>query len=73
MLGTSDAWSMSPLSQLATKPAYYIADCRIFGMRAVNNHVLLYLFMTPFEHCGMQARYTRCLFMDLDGKNTIHF
>ena len=62
MLRTSDAWSMSPLSQLATEPAYYIVDCRIFGMRAVNNHVLLYLFMTPFEHCGMQARYRQDYF-----------
>ena len=31
MLGTSDAWSMSRLSQQATKPAYYIVDCRIYG------------------------------------------
>ena len=30
MLGTSDAWSMSHLSQQTSKkPAYYVVDCRI--------------------------------------------
>ena len=29
MFGTSDAWSMSHLSQLPSKPAYYIEDCWI--------------------------------------------
>ena len=29
MLGTSDAWSMSHLSQQPTKPVYYIEDCWI--------------------------------------------
>ena len=29
MLGTSDAWSTSHLSQQRSKPAYYIVDCRI--------------------------------------------
>ena len=31
ILGTSDACSTSHLSQRTSKPAYYIADCRIFG------------------------------------------
>ena len=30
ILGTSDAWSMSRLSHLPSKPAYYIVDCLIF-------------------------------------------
>ena len=30
ILGTSDAWSMSHLSQRPNDPAYYIEDCRIF-------------------------------------------
>ena len=30
-IGTSDAWSMSHLSQRTSEPAYYIVDCRIFG------------------------------------------
>ena len=29
MLGTSDAWSMSQLSQQTSEPAYHIVDCRI--------------------------------------------
>ena len=29
MLGKSDAWSTSNLSHRPSKPAYYIADCRI--------------------------------------------
>ena len=29
MLGTSDAWSTSHLSQQPSKPAYYIVDCQI--------------------------------------------
>ena len=32
MLGTSDAWSTSHLSQQTSKPAYYIVDCRISGL-----------------------------------------
>ena len=32
ILGTSDAWSMSHLSQRPSKPAYYIEDCRIFKL-----------------------------------------
>jgi hypothetical protein len=32
ILGTSDAWLMSRLSQRATEPAYYIVDCRIFEL-----------------------------------------
>ena len=31
ILGTSDTWSMSHLSQRPSKPAYYIKDCRILG------------------------------------------
>ena len=31
ILGTSDAWSMSLLSQRPSTPAYYIKDCRIYG------------------------------------------
>ena len=34
ILGTSDACSMSRLSQGATKPAYYIVDCRIYRLLA---------------------------------------
>ena len=30
ILGTSDPWSSSHLSQQTSKPAYYIVDCRIF-------------------------------------------
>ena len=29
ILGTSDTWSMSPLSWRPSEPAYYIEDCRI--------------------------------------------
>jgi hypothetical protein len=29
MLGTSDTWSMSCLSDQPSDPAYYIEDCRI--------------------------------------------
>ena len=32
MLGTSDPWSTSHLSQQTSKPAYHIVDCRIFGL-----------------------------------------
>ena len=31
ILGTSDAWSTSPLSHRPSKPAYYIVDWRIFS------------------------------------------
>ena len=31
MLGSSDAWSPSHLSQQTSKTAYYIVDCRIFN------------------------------------------
>ena len=31
ILRTSDAWSMSHLSQRTSKPAYYIVDCQILG------------------------------------------
>ena len=30
MLGTSETWSTSHLSQQPSKPVYYIVDCRIF-------------------------------------------
>ena len=30
MLGISDAWATSHLSQRTRKPAYYIVDCQIF-------------------------------------------
>ena len=32
ILGTSDAWSMSPLSRRPSKPAYYIEDWQISGI-----------------------------------------
>ena len=32
ILGTSDAWSKSHLSQGPSNPAYYIGDCRILGI-----------------------------------------
>ena len=32
MLGTSNAWSMSHLSQRPGDPAYYIEDCRIYDI-----------------------------------------
>jgi hypothetical protein len=32
ILGTSDAWSTSHLSQQTSKPAYYIVDCRILKL-----------------------------------------
>ena len=32
MLGTSDAWSTSHLSQHPSEPVYYIVDCRIFTL-----------------------------------------
>ena len=31
ILGTSDGWSMSRLSQQPSNPAYYIEDCLIFS------------------------------------------
>ena len=31
ILGTSDAWSTSHLSQRTSEPAYYILDCRILN------------------------------------------
>ena len=34
ILGTSDAWSTSHLSQRTSKPAYYIVDCRILRQRS---------------------------------------
>ena len=34
ILGMSDAWSTSHLSQWPSKPAYYILDCRIFTYTA---------------------------------------
>ena len=35
MLGTSDAWSTSHLSQQPNEPAYCIVDCRILGLSIV--------------------------------------
>ena len=32
ILGTSDPWSSSHLSQQTSKPAYYIVDCRILTL-----------------------------------------
>ena len=31
ILGTSDAWSTSHLSQQTSQPVYYIVDCQIFS------------------------------------------
>ena len=47
MLATSDAWSMSPLSQLATKPAYYIVDYRILSITLVVEFQLSFIFYIP--------------------------
>ena len=44
ILGTSDAWSTSHLSQRTSKPAYYIVHCRILG-----------IFFIPY----MYYRYTK--------------
>ena len=41
ILGTSDAWSMSRLSQQTSKPTYYILDWRIFSERT-GKKILLY-------------------------------
>ena len=32
ILGSSDAWSTSNLSQQTSEPVYYIVDCRIFSL-----------------------------------------
>ena len=32
MFGTSDAWLMSRLSKQTSDQAYYIKDCRIYGI-----------------------------------------
>ena len=37
MLGTSDACSMSRLSQEPSKPAYYVEDCQISGAQLYEN------------------------------------
>ena len=34
ILGTSDTWSTSHLSQQTSKPAYYIVDCQILTQSA---------------------------------------
>ena len=36
ILGTSDAWSTSHLSQRTSKPAYYIVDCQISNWEAAH-------------------------------------
>ena len=36
ILGTSDAWTTSHLSQGTSKPAYYIVDCRILNLQERN-------------------------------------
>ena len=54
MLGTSDTWSTSHLSQQTSEPAYYIVDCRISNpignkctfYRRVTDNKTIYLHTT---------------------------
>ena len=48
MLGTSDTWSMSCLSQQPSDPAYYIEDCRICRLELDTNYQIRTLhYETP--------------------------
>ena len=47
MLGTSDTWSTSHLSQQTSKPAYYIADCRICGVHSLAQLVKVVAIIFP--------------------------
>ena len=37
ILGTSDTWSMSPLSHQPSNPVYYIEGCRILPAKLLRN------------------------------------
>ena len=45
MLGTSDAWSTSHLSQLTSEPAYYIVDSQIHSDEYFHHHVYFFIAM----------------------------
>ena len=46
VLGTSDTWSMSRLSDRSSKPAYYIVDCRISERcNALRRHIDFFVFI----------------------------
>ena len=50
ILGSSDTWSMSRLSQRPGDPAYYIEDCRISEVQDEQFHTFnnwLYVLQTP--------------------------
>ena len=53
MLGTSDTWLTSHLSQLTSEPAYYIVDCRIFSSGTSDPHdftLLTHIQQHPYQN-----------------------
>ena len=51
ILGTSDAWLMSHLSQRTGKPAYHIVDCRIYGYPQSSHNVYRLAFFKAKRYC----------------------
>ena len=63
MLGTSDAWSRSHLSQRTSEPVHYIVDCRISSslleLSSLDTWAIiirgLYI-LYPIFYCGLYCR-----------------
>jgi hypothetical protein len=54
ILGTSDAWSTSHLSQGTSKPAYYILDCRISKEKMLSG-MTWHLFFGDLNQSGKNS------------------
>ena len=62
MLVTSDAWSMSHLSQQPREAAYYIVDCQISVLYYVSCE------LHPYEYINMVlcGRFSMCAYIYVD-------
>ena len=67
ILGTSDTWLLSQLSQRPSNPAYYIEDCRIFGCFETSKHNS-FLVVLLFCVSSGNSNETRKLFILFLGK-----
>ena len=77
MLGTSDAWSTSHLSQRTREPAFYIVDCQISNINGnINgNNSMLCTCRLAIENDEKQAHITqtRARCQKMQGKRIIFF
>ena len=74
ILGTSDAWSTSHLSQRTSEPAYYIIDCQISGLMTRRTGLKLRSDLKWIVNCkGQEISVGNCSVYNSPKKQSLFF